>query len=289
MTSTQPVDRGSLRRDPRYDGRRVVAFAVGLLVVYVGAVVVLRPGPADLVEVAIPAMFAPTVGAVAAVVLAHGRVILGRPTWHLLLAFLPPLVILVTTGVVSAVGAVEVHPGRLGTLLLLSPVLALAGSLTAVGEEVGWRGFLWPLLRGRWGFWWSATVMVPVWWLYHLPAILWWGYGFLAGLPAFTVAIVGFILFVGVLTERSRGIWASVLAHGAWNGIVAAGFVAALGAHHPTCGTTGCAPFSDEAQLFTGPQTLLGEFGWIAAVTMLVLGVLAARWHLRHPVAVATG
>ncbi|MEP6631436.1 MAG: type II CAAX endopeptidase family protein, partial [Lapillicoccus sp.] len=269
-------------------GRRVVFYAVGLLAVYVGAVLLFRPGPADLIKVAIPAMFAPTVGALAAVLFAHGRVILGRPTKHVLLAFLPPLVILVTTWVASWVSDIEVHPGRLGTLLLLSPVLALLGSLTAVGEEVGWRGFLWPLLRRRGGFWWSAAVMVPVWWLYHLPGILWWGYGFLGGLPAFSVAIVGFILFVGVLTERSQGIWASVLAHGAWNGIVAAGFVAAIGAHHPTCGTAGCEPFSDEAQVFTGSQTLLGEFGWIAAVTMLVLGVVSAMWHLRHPVAVAT-
>jgi hypothetical protein len=29
-----------------------------------------------------------------------------------------------------------------------------------------------------------------------------------------------FVLFVGVLTERSRSIWPSVLAHGSWNGLV---------------------------------------------------------------------
>ena len=28
---------------------------------------------------------------------------------------------------------------------------------------------------------------------------------------------------------------------------------------------------------------LLGEFGWLAAVTMLALGLPAGRWHVSHP------
>lgn len=271
------------RRDPAYDGRRVVAFVVGLVVFYGGAVLVIRPGPGDIAVMAVPVMFAPTVGALAAVVLAHGRVQLGRPTRHLLLAFLPPAAILVVTWLVAVAGGVEVHPGVLGPLLALSVLVALSGSVTAIGEEIGWRGFLWPLLRRHLQFWGAAAVMVPVWWVYHLPAVLWWGYGFVGGLAAFTVAMTGFVLFVGVLTERSNGIWASVLAHGAWNGIVATAFAGSLDAGVPTCERDACPDFAGDGLLFTGPQTLLGEFGWIAAVTMLLLGLLTASWHLRHP------
>jgi hypothetical protein len=34
----------------------------------------------------------------------------------------------------------------------------------------------------------------------------------MGGIPAFTVGLLGFVLFVAVLSERSRSIWPSVLA-----------------------------------------------------------------------------
>lgn len=36
-----------------------------------------------------------------------------------------------------------------------------------------------------------------------------WGYCCVDGLLAFTVAITGFAVFVGVLTDRSRAVWLS--------------------------------------------------------------------------------
>lgn len=278
---SKQVDR---RDDPAFDGRRVVWYFVGLVAFYAGVVAAVRPGEGDIEKVALGLMFAPTVGALAAVVFAHGRIQFGRPTRHLVLAFVPPAAILATTAVAARFTDVEVHWQNLGGLLLLAPVLALIGSISAVGEEIGWRGVLWPLLRRRLGFWAASLVMLPVWWLYHLPAVLWWGYGYIRGLAAFTVAVLGFILFVGVLTDRSGGIWASVLAHGAWNGIVATAYFASLsGGAVPSCSGNDCPEFSGGHYVFTGPQSLLGEFGWIGAVTMLVVGVIAALWHLRHP------
>jgi membrane protease YdiL (CAAX protease family) len=275
----------SIRDDPRYDTRRLVWYFAGLVAFYAAVVAVTRPGPNDITKVALGIMFAPTVGALAAWAFAHGRIRFGRPTRHLLLAFVPPAVILVVTALAAATGVVELHAEHLGTLLLLSPVLALSGSVSAVGEEIGWRGFLWPLLRRRTSFWVSSAVMLPIWWLYHLPAVLLWGYGFVSGLPAFTIAITGFILFVGVLTDRSRSIWPSVLAHGAWNGMVAKAYLASTsGSATADCTGSACpAPFDSPDGLFTGTQTWLGEFGWIAALTMLTIGLVATRWHLRHP------
>jgi hypothetical protein len=40
--------------------------------------------------------------------------------------------------------------------------------------------------------------------------------------------------------------------------------------------------------LFTGPQSLLGEFGWIAAISMLLLGLAAGWWHVQHPLGTDT-
>lgn len=279
---------GSLRDDPRFDRRRLVVYFAALVAFYALVVAIVRPGADDVADVAPGIMFAPTVGALAAWAFAHGRIRFGRLTWHLLLAFVPPVLILGVTSAAAGLGLVDIHPENLASLLVLSPVLALTGSVTALGEEIGWRGFLWPLLRRRTGFWAASAVMLPIWWLYHLPVILWWGYGFVGGIPAFTVGIAGFVLFVGVLTDRSRAIWPSVLAHGAWNGIVATAFVATLsGSATPACAGAQCptpAPFDSDAGVFTGSATWLGEFGWIAAVTMLAIGLAAAWWHQRHPV-----
>jgi hypothetical protein len=113
----------------------------------------------------------------------------------------------------------------------------------------------------------TSAVVWLVWSMYHVPVVIGGIYGTVGGLPAFLVAEAGFVLFVGVLTERSRSIWPSVLAHGVWNALVATRFVGPRGAN----------------EMFSGSSALLGEFGWLAALTMLVLGVAAAVWHVRTP------
>jgi membrane protease YdiL (CAAX protease family) len=275
----------SKRDDPRYDTRRLIAFFLGLVAFYAGVVAVTSPGPGDITKVALGLMFAPAVGALAAVLFAHGRIRFGRPTKHLFLAFVPPAIIMATTWAASTVTDVDVNPGKVATLLALAPVFALSGAVSALGEEIGWRGFFWPLLRRRTSFWIASMVLVPVWWVYHLPGVLLWGYGFIGGLVPFTLAIIGVTLFVGVLTDRSRSIWPSVLVHGAWNGMVAKAYVtSASSGAIPTCTDAGCPDFAGEAYVFTGPQTLLGEFGWIAGITMLLIGLIAGWWHVRHPI-----
>ena len=141
-----------------------------------------------------------------------------------------------------------------------------------MGEEIGWRGFLWPLLRTKRSFLMTSLIVWVIWWAYHVPLILAGWYGTRAGIPAFTVAIAGFTLFVGVLTDRSKSIWPSVLAHGAWNALIATGFAVTT-----LSGT--------QLPAFAGSTTWVGEFGWLAAIGSLVLGVAATVWHLRRPAA----
>jgi membrane protease YdiL (CAAX protease family) len=169
----------------------------------------------------------------------------------------------------SLVGWDTENPDVLRAALVGAPVAIGTAALSAVGEEIGWRGFLWPTLRDRSGFWRVSLIVGVIWWVYHLPLILLGWYGSLAGLPAFTVAIAGFTLFVGVLTDRSRSLWPSVVAHGAWNGLVATSFAASEGA--------------ERVPAFAGSDALLGEFGWLAAITMIILGLGSAWWHTRQP------
>lgn len=216
------------RIDPSRDGRRLTLFFVGLVVFYLGMIIVAQPevggGEDELDKFVLGVMFAPTVGAILACVFGPGLIRFGKPSWWLVASFLPALVVFPITLIASVSGEVEFHSSQFGSLLVMLVPLSLVVSIAALGEEIGWRGFLWPLMRRRLTFVMSAAIMFVLWWIYHAPLTIAGWYGFNGGLPAFSVMLVGFVLFVGVLTERSRSIWPSVLAHGCWNAFVAENF-----------------------------------------------------------------
>jgi membrane protease YdiL (CAAX protease family) len=255
------------RTDPSRDVRRLVLYFGGLIAVYAVSVAAFW-NASDRSGLFVAVMFAPTVGALLARYFGPGIVQWGRPGWWLLAGLLPAVAVLVAYYLGSALGLDTLAANTLVKALVASPIAIGSACITAVGEEIGWRGFLWPLLRSRRSFIFSAVVVCAVWWLYHVPLILLGWYGTVSGLAAFTVAIIGFTLFVGVLTDRSKSLWPSVVAHGAWNGLVATGFAVTTvaGARLPA---------------FAGSTTWVGEFGWLAAIASLVLGVATAIWHLR--------
>jgi membrane protease YdiL (CAAX protease family) len=261
------------RIDPALDRRRLILFFAGLIVFYVGVLLITRPvlngGEAELNKFVIGVMLAPTVGAILACVFGPGLIRFGMPSWWLLAAFLPAaLVFLITLVAATVSDAATFHPGQVGALLLMAVPQSLLACIFALGEEIGWRGFLWPLMRRRLTFLASTAIMTVVWWIYHAGLTFAGWYGFIGGIPAFTVALLGFVLFIGVLTERSRSVWPSVLAHGSWNALVATYF-----------SSSGAV----EDRVFTGSQYLLGEFGWLGAAGMLILGVGFVGWHFRTP------
>ena len=261
------------RIDPARDRRRLVLFFAGLIVFYVGALLITQPvlngGEAELNKFVFGVMLAPTVGAILACIFGPGVIRFGMPSWWLLAAFLPAALVFLITLVAAPVSdAVTFHPDQVGALLLIAVLQSLLGCISALGEEIGWRGFLWPLMRRRLIFLASTAIMFVVWWIYHAGLTFAGWYGFIGGIPAFTVGLLGFVSFVGVLTERSRSVWPSVLAHGSWNGLVQSYF-----------SSSGAV----EDRVFTGSRYLLGEFGWLGALGMLILGVAFVWWHFRTP------
>jgi membrane protease YdiL (CAAX protease family) len=212
------------RIDPALDRRRLVLFFAALIVFYGGVLLITQPvlngGEAELNKITYGVMLAPTVGAILACIFGPGVIRFGMPSWWLLAAFLPAALVFLITMIAAPVsGAVTFHPEH-AVRLLLAVLLSLLGCIPALGEEIGWRGVLWPQMRRRLTFLASTAIMFVIWWIYHAVLIFAEWYGFMGGIPAFTVGLLGFVLFVGVLTERSRSIWPSVLAHGSWNGLV---------------------------------------------------------------------
>lgn len=137
----------------------------------------------------------------------------------------------------SALGWVEIDPAQtlltqqlasLGitdvevyviTQFLLLPVIVIQASVSAFGEELGWRGYLTTALSPM-GFWPSALVIGVVWGLWHAPIIL-LGYNFGRTDALGVVWMCIFTLFVGVLLQWSRyftrSVWPAAVGHGALN------------------------------------------------------------------------
>jgi membrane protease YdiL (CAAX protease family) len=254
------------RTDPARDRRRLALYFIGLIAVYGVGAWALRPTEANgySEQWGLAVMAAPTVGALLALFAGPAIIVWGRPSWWMLLGLLPAVIGLAVYEVAAAAGVIQLNPeaGSFALTSVLINVLLLC--VIAAGEEIGWRGFLWPLVRRRLSFIPATLVVTAGWWLYHLPLILLGWYGSFGGIPAFTVMILGFGAFVGVITDRSRSIWPSVLAHGTWNALVATSF----------------AVHAEGRPRFTGDPALLGEFGWIAAISTFVLGAAAVTWHL---------
>ncbi|MGK9220544.1 MULTISPECIES: CPBP family intramembrane glutamic endopeptidase [unclassified Microbacterium] len=99
------------------------------------------------------------------------------------------------------------------------PVNTVVATVSAFGEELGWRGFLTTALAPL-GFWPSAILIGIVWGLWHAPVIL-LGYNFARPDAAGLALMVVFTLFVGVILQWSRywtgNVWPAAVGHGALN------------------------------------------------------------------------
>lgn len=118
---------------------------------------------------------------------------------------------------------------QLFSALTYAPFL---NSLFAIGEEIGWRGYLYPALRKRFSIVQAHLLVGLIWSIWHLPINL-QGYNY--GLTYFAYPWLGvlamfvFCFSLGVLSswvmEKTNSIWAPELLHGAVNAIVGVGLL----------------------------------------------------------------
>lgn len=164
---------------------------------------------------------------------------------------------------VEALGS-EVHPLVIVLFALVALVLGMAvTTVGTAGEEIGWRGWLWPALKPL-GIVPGAVVGGVIWALWHLPIMLIGhnhpGAPRPAAIAMVLLPCIAMTLLFGALTERAGGNpLPAALAHGAVNSL--GGTVIGLVA---TTETT--------AAMSLYVDTLMGVTGVIAmAVTGLVL------------------
>lgn len=159
------------------------------------------------------------------------------------------------------------NAGGAGAALGLLIALGLPlGLVRALGEEIGWRGFLIPELLKHMSLAKAGVLSGLIWTTYHMPLIIFGSYnsGSHGGPPlayqigCFSVMVTSMAVFFAWVRVRSQSAWPCALLHASHNLWIQAVF--------------------DRATV-KGPSTayVIGEFGFGLALTCLAvaLGVLA--------------
>jgi membrane protease YdiL (CAAX protease family) len=149
---------------------------------------------------------------------------------------------------------------RFHTNALLFITLGLATNLAfALGEELGWRGFLVPKLAEGTTFTRTALISGIIWSSWHVPLIVFADYN--GGTPTaysiacFAVMVIGISFPMAWLRLRSRSLWPAALLHASHNLFIQG--------------------FFDVVTVDTGiTKYLLSEFGAVLAVAAAVAGFL---------------
>lgn len=137
----------------------------------------------------------------------------------------------------------------------------------ALGEEIGWRGFLSPRLTETLGFTKGALLTGIIWTSWHLPILLfadynngtpWW-----FGVPCFAVMVCGQSVIMAWLRNSSGNLWTGAIFHASHNLFLQSFF-------SPVTSARG------EITRYT-----IDEFGFAVPVTVLVLAV-ALCVHVRR-------
>jgi len=137
---------------------------------------------------------------------------LARPDWNLSL---------IKESFAAVPGGLPVSPwvvvaAQIALSLTLAPLFNM---IFAMGEELGWRGFLLPRLLPL-GQWKAIVLSGAIWGVWHAPAIL-QGHNFPSAPVLGTLMMVVACMLLGTIFSwlylRTRSPWAPALAHGALN------------------------------------------------------------------------
>ena len=142
-------------------------------------------------------------------------------SWYLAAIVLPSSSVFVATLL-----ARSLHQGApLIAMETLLPTMVIQVGTGALGEELGWRGFLLPILQRKASPVTSALIMSVLWSLWHSPSFFFPGLPqvFIAPLP-FLATVTAFGVFLSLIFNKTRGhVFGTILAHFVLNTSLALG------------------------------------------------------------------
>jgi membrane protease YdiL (CAAX protease family) len=118
--------------------------------------------------------------------------------------------------------------------LLLGTTQMVASVAHALGEEIGWRGFLTPLMVERFGFTGGSVLVGLIWAAWHMPLLLfadynsgtpWW-----VSMPCFTALTVGSSIIMTWFRLASNSVWPAAILHASHNLFIQGFFTPLTGA-----------------------------------------------------------
>lgn len=120
----------------------------------------------------------------------------------------------------------EVHSGATSKLIAFSATLGvLRRCLSALGEEIGWRGFLVPQLSRLVAFPKVALLSGLIWSVWHYPVVIFGGYNAQTStwfaLPCFTTMVIAMSVILAWLRLKSGSVWPCMVFHASHNLFVA--------------------------------------------------------------------
>jgi len=202
----------------------------------------------------------------------------GEGRWHWMAYFLPVVYGLVAYGIlwstglgglisakyINSVGQFLGLSGWSDTQVLLFGLLmfGVAGMVwriaAALGEEIGWRGFLTPQLMKRFSFPVTSLIVGLVWSAWHAPLIFYTKYN--AGpydlnlqMLNFTIVTIGLSFVLTYLRTKSGSVWPATILHAAHNTYV-------------------ISIFGEMTIKYENTRHYMGEFGVILPAVMVVFG-----------------
>ncbi len=119
----------------------------------------------------------------------------GKPRYLALAYLLPVIYAAIIAGVVWLVGAGTFTGNWPAHLPFYIAIATIGGVVSALGEELGWRGYLVPHLASAYGFTATALISGLIWAVWHYPILLFTDYG--EGGPrwylllCFTISVIG--------------------------------------------------------------------------------------------------
>jgi uncharacterized protein len=156
-------------------------------------------------------------------------------------------------------------PTGTARFLLIIIVGPIFNMIAAIGEEIGWRGFLVPELTKLTGYTGASLISGLIWAIWHYPIILLADYNDPAtprwySLVCFTVMIVGISFALSWIRLKSGSLWTAAVFHGSHNCYIQAVF-------NPLTVGIGITPY------------IIGEFG--AGLALMGLVVAYVFWRKR--------
>lgn len=109
----------------------------------------------------------------------------------------------------------------IGWFFLLGSTGEIRAVASALGEEIGWRGFLAPRLDAELGFTKGALLTGAIWAVWHFPILLGSNYDNATpvwfAMPCFIIEVLSLAIIMSWVRLRSGSLWTGAVAHGSIN------------------------------------------------------------------------